>query len=68
MAHPFLPMTTELLKNLTRANQDSGHTINFPDFPDFSAVCESQEFKSAFNLKPERSETDQSNLRTDNRN
>ena len=65
MAHPFMPMTNEILKKLTRLTQDSGHTINFPDFP---AVCESQEFKSAFNLKPDHSETDQSNLRTDNRN
>ena len=63
-AYPFQPMTTELLKKLTRVNQDSDSTDKSPDLP---AVFETQELKSALEINPQRSETDQSNLRTNNR-
>ena len=64
MAHPFRPMTTELLKNLTRINMDSDQTIKSHELP---AVFETQEPKSISELNPQRSETDQSDIRTDNR-
>ena len=64
MAHPFQPMTTEQLKKLTRINRDSNSTIKSPELP---AVFETQELKSALELNPQRSETNQSNLRTNNR-
>ena len=56
MAHPFLPMTNEILEKLTRVDRDSNQTINSPDFP---AVFASQEFKSILELNPQCSETDQ---------
>jgi len=56
VAFPFMPMTNEMLKKLTRVMQDSNQTINSPDFP---AVFASQEFKSILELNPQCSETDQ---------
>ena len=64
MAHPFLPMTNEMLKKLTRVNLDSDSTDKSPELP---TVFETQELKSAIELNPQRSETNQSNLRTNNR-
>jgi hypothetical protein len=64
MAHPFRPMTNEMLKKLTRAIQDLNSTDKSPDLP---AEFASQEPKSALELNPQRSETNQSNLRTNNR-
>ena len=64
MAHPFQPMTNEILKKLTRVIQDSDQIVNFPDFP---AVFVTQEFKSALELQPQHSETNQSDIRADNR-
>ena len=63
MAHPFMPMTNEMLKKLTRVIKDSDQPINSPDL---HSEFLSQEFKSTVELNPQRSETDQSNLRTDN--
>jgi hypothetical protein len=64
MAHPFRPMTTELLKNLTRVNQDSNQTINSTEL---SIVFKTQELRSALEINPQRSEADQSDIRIDNR-
>jgi hypothetical protein len=64
MAHPFMPMTTKLLKKLTRINLDSDSTIKSPKLP---AVFETQEPKSALEINPQHSETNQSDIRTDNR-
>ena len=61
MAHPFLPMTNEMLKKLSKVIQDSDQTINSPDL---AAVFETQEPKSILELNSQRSETNQSNLRT----
>ncbi len=63
-AYPFQPMTTKLLKKLTRVNQDLNSTIQSPDLP---AVFETQELKSTLESNSQRSETNQSNLRTNNR-
>jgi hypothetical protein len=65
MAHPFMPMTTELLKNLTRINIDSDSTIQSPALP---AVFETEEVNSTLEINPQRSESNQSDIRTDNRN
>jgi hypothetical protein len=62
--HPFLPMTNEFLKKLTRINLDSDQTIKSPKLP---AVFETQEPKSILELNPQRSETNQSIPRTNNR-
>ena len=64
MAHPFMPMTNEILKKLTRANQDSDQTIKSPELP---TVFETEELNSALEINPQHSETNQSNIRTDNR-
>ncbi len=64
MAHPFMPMTNETLKKLTRVIKESDQTIKSPDLP---AVFETQELKSALEINPQRSETNQPNLRTNNR-
>ena len=64
MAYPFLPMTNEMLKKLTQAIQDLNSTDKSPELP---AVFETQELNSTIELNPQRSETNQSNLRTDNR-
>ena len=63
MAHPFLPMTNEMLKKLSKVIQNSDQTINSPDLP---AVFENQEPKSILKLKPQCSKTNQCNLRTNN--
>ena len=64
MAHPFMPMTNEMLKKLTRVIKDSDQTIKSPELP---AVFETQELNSTSELNPQRPETNQSNIRTDNR-
>ncbi|GAF89128.1 unnamed protein product, partial [marine sediment metagenome] len=64
MAHPFCPMTNEMLKKLTRVIKDFDQTINSPELP---TVFENQEPKSILELNPQCSKTDQSNLRTNNR-
>ena len=64
MAHPFMPMTNEILKKLTRAIQDSDQTIKSPELP---AVFETQKLKSGLDLNSPRSETNQSDIRTNNR-
>jgi hypothetical protein len=48
-------MTDEMLKKLSRIAQDTDQTINFPDF---SAVLVSCEFKFTPELNPSHSETD----------
>ena len=64
MAFPFMPMTNEMLKKLTRMMQDSNRTINSLDSP---AVFETQYLKSILELNSKHSETNQSDIRTDNR-
>jgi len=64
MAHPFMPMTNEMLKKLTKENQDSDQTINTTELP---TGFETRESKSVLELNPQRSETNQSDIRTDNR-
>ena len=62
--HPFQPMTTEQLKKLTRVSQDSDSTIKSCEYP---AEFASQGLKTAIELNPQHSESNQSNLRTNNR-
>jgi len=64
VAFPFMPMTNEMLKKLTRMMQDSNRTINSLDSP---AVFETQYLKSILELNSKHSETNQSDIRTDNR-
>ena len=64
MAHPFMPMTNEILEKLTRAAKDSISTIQSPELP---AVFASKKLKSGLDLNSPRSESNQSDLRTDNR-
>ena len=64
MAHPFMPMTNEILEKLTRLTQDSDQTIKSLELP---AVFETQELNPTLEIDPQRSETNQSNIRTDNR-
>ena len=54
MAHPFLPMTTELLKNLIRINMDSDQTINSTELP---TVFETDDQKSILEINPQGPET-----------
>ena len=61
MAHPFMPMTNEMIKKLTRMMQDSDQTINLTDL---SSVFVSQESKSALELNPQHSEADHSDIST----
>ena len=56
MAHPFLPMTTELLKKLTRINQESISTAKFSE-PRF--VFEIPRTRSIKELNSQKSETNQ---------
>ena len=63
MAHPFLPMTNEILKKLTRVVKDLNSTEKSPES---QPVFETQELKSALEINPQRSETNQSKLRTNN--
>jgi len=62
--HPFQPMTTKLLKKLTRVSQDSDSTI---ESPDLIAEVATLELNSTLESNPQRSETNLSNLRTNNR-
>ena len=64
MAHPFMPMTNEILEKLTRVIKDSDQTIKSPELP---TVFETQELNSTLEINPQRSETNQSDIRTDNR-
>ena len=64
MAHPFRPMTTELLKKLTRVSQDSDTAIRLLEI---SFEFASQQLKFISELNPQHSETDQSRLSTSNR-
>ena len=63
MAHPFMPMTNEILKKLTRVIEDSDQTIKSPELP---TVFENQEIKSILDLNAKSSKTNQSDIRTDN--
>ena len=63
MAHPFMPMTNEILEKLTRVIKDSDQTIKSPGLP---AVFENQELKSILELNAKSSKTNQSDIRTDN--
>jgi hypothetical protein len=62
--YPFQPMTNEMLKKLTQAIQDSNQTFKSPDYP---AEFASQEHKSTLEVNSKPLETNQSNLRTNNR-
>ena len=62
-AYPFQPMTTEQLKKLTKVNRDYDSTIKTGEYP---AEFASQNLKTAIELNPQRSESDQSHLRTNN--
>jgi len=64
MAHPFLPMTNEILKKLTRVVKDLNSTEKSPES---QPVFETQNLQTAIELNPQHSETNQSNLRTNNR-
>jgi hypothetical protein len=59
MAHPFLPMTNEMLKKLSRVTQDSDQPIQSPELP---TVLASQEHKSILELNPQCSETNHPQL------
>jgi hypothetical protein len=63
MAHPFLPMTTKLLKKLTRDNRESNQPIISPENP---VEFASKNLQTAIESNSQRSETNQSNLRTNN--
>ena len=64
MAFPFIPMTDEMLKKLSRIIQDSNQTINSHDLP---TVFVSQALKFVLELNPHHIETDQSDIPTHNR-
>jgi hypothetical protein len=51
MAHPFMPMTNEILKKLTRMMQDYDSTNKSPELP---TVFETQEQNSKLELNPQR--------------
>ena len=59
MAHPFLPMTTELLKNLTRVNRES---ISAAEFSEPRFVLSIPKTRLTEELTPQRSETNQPQL------
>ena len=61
MAHPFMPMTNEMLKKLTRVIKDSDQTIKSPELP---AVFETQELNPTLEIDPQRPETNQSDIST----
>jgi hypothetical protein len=63
VAFPFMPMTNEMLKKLSRTIQDSNQTINIHDL---HAVFVSQAFNTVLELNPHHVETDQSDISTDN--
>jgi hypothetical protein len=56
-------MTNEILKKLTRVVKDLNSTEKSPES---QPVFETQELKSALEINSQRSETNQSNLRTNN--
>jgi len=56
MAHPFLPMTTELLKNLTRVNRES---ISAAEFSEPRFVFEIPKEIPTEELNSQNSETNQ---------
>ena len=64
MAHPFLPMTTELLKKLTRVNRES---ISVTKFYEPLFVFEIPKIIPNEELNPQREETNRSYIRTNNR-
>jgi len=57
-------MTNEILEKLTRATKDTDQTIKSSELP---SVSKTQEPKSTLEINPQRSETNQSNLRTNKR-
>jgi hypothetical protein len=59
MAHPFLPMTDEMLKKLTRMMQDSIPTAKFSEPPFVIAIPKTRPTEE---LNPQNSETNQSQL------
>ena len=59
MAHPFLPMTTELLKNLTRVNRES---ISAAEFSEPRFVFEIPKVIPTEELKSQISKTNQPQL------
>jgi len=59
-----MPMTNEILEKITRVIKNSDQTIKSFELP---TVLETQELKSTLEINPQRSETDQSDIRTDNR-
>ena len=63
MAYPFCPMTDKILKKLSRIAQDTDQTINSHDH---AAVFVSQELKFILELIPHPTETNQSDISTDN--
>ena len=63
MAHPFLPMTTELLKKLTRINRES---ISAAEFCEPLFVIKILNVIPAEELNSQLSETNQSYPRTNN--
>ena len=63
MAFPFMPMTDEILKKLSRVIQDSDQTINSSELP---TVFETQKLKSTLEINPPHLETNRSDLRTNN--
>jgi len=56
MAHPFLPMTTELLKKLTRVNRES---ISVTKFYEPLFVFKIPKTRPIEELNPQNSETNQ---------
>jgi len=63
VAFPFMPMSDEMLRKLSRIAQDSNQTINFHDLP---AVFVSQGLKSVLEFNQQHIETDQSDISSDN--
>ena len=61
MAHPFMPMTNEILEKLNHISKDSDQTIDSHEFP---TVFETQEIKSTLEINPQHSETNQSDIST----
>jgi hypothetical protein len=64
MAHPFQPMTNEMLQKLTRMMQDS---ISTPKFYEQRFVFSIPKTRPIEELNSQISETNLSNLRTNNR-
>jgi hypothetical protein len=64
MAHPFLPMTNEILEKLTRINKNA---ISTPKFYEQRFVFSIPNTRPIEELNLQISETNLSNLRTNNR-